>query len=412
MPGNKLKVLQIISNLEIGGAQEVVRTLVEHLAASDCEPIVCTFRDGPLRQSIEQLGVKVEVLPDRRYDIVSLPFFVVEMIQLLRSLTRLVKKYNVEVIQTHLLGSLNFGVLLLRYTTHVRIILWTFHSAHFVLTEAQLPRYKWLLKPKRYAHNQLYRLTSRLVSGFIAVSDEVKKNMVEILGPIQDRIVVICNGVDVERYGQPVDKVSMRSQLGLEATARLIAVVATFREPKGHRYMVEAMAALVPQHPDVHALFVGDGDLREELQTRVERLGLGEHIHFLGNRSDVPELLATSDLFVLPSLWEGLPMALIEAMAAGTPVVATAVSGTVQVMIPGETGLVVPPGNSQMLAKAILELLSDPARAQAMGIAAKQRVQAEFSAQKQADEHLTLYYRLLRSYPDDQRKPLTRSTSL
>jgi glycosyltransferase involved in cell wall biosynthesis len=124
-------------------------------------------------------------------------------------------------------------------------------------------------------------------------------------------------------------------------------------------------------------------------------LNLGEHIHFLGNRHDVPDLLAASDIFVLPSLWEGLSMALLEAMASGLPIVASEVSGTVQVVIPNETGLLVPPGDVQKLTEAIKQLLSDPTRAQAMGAAAKQRVEAEFSAQKQADEHLTLYRRLL-----------------
>ena len=116
----------------------------------------------------------------------------------------------------------------------------------------------------------------------------------------------------------------------------------------------------------------------------------------LGNRDDVPDLLAASDLFVLPSLWEGLPMALIEAMASGLPIVATEVSGTIRVMVPGQTGILVPPGDAQKLAEAILQLLSDPERARAMGKAARRRVEREFSAQKQAEEHLALYHRLLR----------------
>ncbi len=151
----------------------------------------------------------------------------------------------------------------------------------------------------------------------------------------------------------------------------------------------------MPQHPHLHFLFVGDGELKAELQAQVQSLNLSGNVHFLGNRSDVPALLAASDFFVLPSLWEGLPMALLEAMAAGKPVVATAVSGTKLVMIPNETGLVVPPGDAQKLAEAILQLVSDPVRAKAMGIAARQQVAKEFSAQKQADDHLALYRRLL-----------------
>jgi len=372
-----------------------VRTLVEYLASDDCVPVVCSFRDGPLRQDIERLGIRVEVLPSRRYSIVAFPLFVIDMIRIWWSLARLVKKYDIDVVQTHLLRILDFLVLPLRYTARLRVVLWTFHSANFVIAERDLPRYKWLLKPKRYAHHLLYRLASRLVNGFIAVSDEVKEAMVEIIGPIQDKITVIRNGVDVKRYGQPVDKARVQSQLGLGDNARLIAVVGTLGEPKGHRYLVEAMATVAPQYPDVHVLFVGDGHLKEELQAQVENLNLGQQIHFLGNRHDVPDLLAASELFVLPSLWEGLSMALLEAMAAGKPIVATAVSGTTQVMIPGETGLVVSPGESQALAEAIIQLLADPAQAQMMGQAAKQRVTVNFGAQKQADEHLALYRRLL-----------------
>lgn len=395
MQNRKLNIMQIILNLDIGGAQEVVRTLVKHLASKDCKPIVCTFQDGPLRQDIEALGIKVEVLPARRYSVLAFPLFVVDMIRIWRSLTRLIEKYDIDVVQTHLLRSLDFLVLFLRYTTRLRAVLWTFHSANFALTAAHLSKHKWLVKPKNYVHHLLYRLASRLVDGFIAVSDEVRTTMIEIIGPIQGRIVVMRNGVDVERYRRSVDKTLVRSQLGLGADARLIAMVGTLKEVKGHHYMVEAMTSIVPQHPDVHALFIGDGPLKRELQAQIEKVSLDRHIHFLGNRSDVPELLAASDFFALPSLWEGLSMALLEAMTTGLPIVASEVSGTVGAITPNETGLLVPPGDSQQLAEAIEQLLTNPKQAQAMGAAARRLVETEFSAQKQADEHLALYYRLL-----------------
>jgi glycosyltransferase involved in cell wall biosynthesis len=234
-----------------------------------------------------------------------------------------------------------------------------------------------------------------MVSGFVGVSDKVGDAMVEVLGPLRGKITVICNGVDVKRYERAVDKAALRGQLGLEVGAYLIAVVATLKEQKGHRYLVEAMASIVPRHPEVHVLVIGDGDLRAPLEAQVESLGLGEHIHFLGSRDDVPTLLAGSDLFVLPSLWEGLPMALLEAMAAGLPIVATEVSGTVQVMISNETGVLVPPGNTQRLVEAIERLLAEPAQARAMGVAANRLVSEKFSARKQAAEHVALYRRLL-----------------
>jgi glycosyltransferase involved in cell wall biosynthesis len=124
-------------------------------------------------------------------------------------------------------------------------------------------------------------------------------------------------------------------------------------------------------------------------------LSLDKHVHFMGNRQDVPDLLAASDIFVLPSLWEGLSMALLEAMASGLPIVASAVSGTVQVITHNETGLLVPPGDVSGLVEAIAAILNDPHRAQALGVAAQEHVVREFSAQKQAQEHLALYRRLL-----------------
>jgi glycosyltransferase involved in cell wall biosynthesis len=369
---------------------------VEYLALNGCRPIVCTFKDGPLRQDIERLGIPVEKLPARRYKVVAFPLFLLDMVRILRSMAKLVKEYNVDVVQTHLLRSLDFLTLPLFYLTDVRAVLWTFQNASFELPVVGSRMRRWSAEIKNYSHRLLYRLSSHLVSSFVAVSDQVREAILEIIGPAQDKIVVMCNSVDVRRYVKPVDKVALRSQLGLGADARLIAVVATFKEQKGHRYLIEAMASVVEQHPEAHALLIGDGALRASSEAQVAASDLCDHVHFLRTRHDVPELLAASDLFVLPSLWEGLSMALLEAMATGLPVVATEVSGTVQAMIPDETGILVPPGDAGRLAQAIEQILDNPQLAQAMGAAARRRVEEQFSAQKQADDHVALYRRLLR----------------
>lgn len=392
---HKLNVMHIILNLEIGGAQEVVRTLVQYLASDNCTPIVCSFKDGPLRQTIEQLGIKVEILPERRYSVISFPQFILEIIQIWRLLANLIKKYDITIVQTHLLKSLDFLVLALRYNSSLQVVLWTFHSANFVLRDVHLPKNKWMLKPKKFFYRLLYRFAAHLTDGFIAVSNEVKEAIIRVNGPIQDRVFVICNGVDVNRYGRPVNKAEIRGQLSLKDDAYVIAMVGTLRPVKGHQFMLQAMASITPKHPEIQVLVIGDGELREELQKQAHQLSLSNHIHFLGNRSDVPNLLAVSNLFIMPSLWEGLPMALLEAMATGLPIIASEVSGTVQVMIPNETGLLIPPGDAAALATAIETLLSNPEQARLMGIAARNRVETEFSARKQAHEHLALYYRFL-----------------
>lgn len=388
--GQSLRIMQVVSNLEIGGGQEVVRTLVENLAEIGSQPVVCTFEDGPLRQEIEGLGIPVEILPVRRHSILALPWFLLEMVRMRAALREVVRRYDIEIAQTQLLRVHDFLVLSLRYRSDLRVF-WTFQNAHFTLRADHLTRHKWLLGPKRAVYRWLYHTAAHWVNGFIAVSDDVKAALMKDFSINSDDITVICNSVDVRRYQQSVDRIEIRTKLGLPPDACIVSVIATFKRQKGHRYLIEAAAPVVKAYPNVHILFVGDGELREVLQEQVSAADMTEHIHFLGFRQDIPDLLAASDYFVLPSLWEGLPMALIEAMAAGLPVVATDVSGSRQVVVNGETGLLVAPGDAQALANALQQLLSQPQRARAMGLAAQRRVTDHFGAKKQAADHLALF---------------------
>lgn len=391
MKNSPLKVMQLVSNLEIGGAQEVVRTLAENLVEAGCVSVVCTFKDGPLRADIERMNIPVEILPDRRNSVVSLPGFIKELFQLRRGLMRVIQKHQIDIIQTHLLRSMDFLALSLRMNAGPKVY-WTFHNSMFDLREDHLAKNKWLLKPKRLSHHLLYRLGANWVNGIVAVSADVKKSILETMKGIPaEKIRVILNCVDVSRYGKDVNRTALRSSLGFGASDHLMTLVATFKRQKGHRVLIEAVADIVPDFPQLHILLVGDGELREKLQSQVHESNLEGHIHFLGIRNDIADILAASDSFVLPSLWEGLPMALIEAMASRLPIVATNVSGTRQVLVPGETGILVEPGNVQELKQAITELISDPTHARSMGGSARQRVESLFSAQKQVREYLSLF---------------------
>lgn len=384
MSDGPLRVMQVVSNLEIGGAQEVVRTLAQHLAEAGCAPVVCAFKDGPLRREIERLGVPVEILPDRRHSVVALPLFALDMLRIRRALAGLVRRYRVEVVQTHLLMSLDFLVLTLRGRAGPRVF-WTVQNANFTLRSEHLPGHRWLLGPKRLAFRLLYRAALPWLDGFIAVSDEVRRAIVREVGAVPEhKLAVICNSVDVGRFRRGGEREATRRALGLPAGAPVAAVVATFKRQKGHRFMIEAAALAVARRPDLRILFVGDGELRESLRAQARRAGLEGHILFLGSRHDVPDLLAASDLFVLPSLWEGLSMALVEAMAAGLPVIATAVSGTTQVMVDGETGLLVPPDDPAALAAALRRLVDDPAARWRMGEQAAALVRRDHDVRRNA----------------------------
>ena len=396
MRSNSLKVMQIVNDLDVGGAQEVVRTLVENLSLLGCTPVVCAFKDGPLRQDIEALGIPVEILPERRYSVFSLPSFLYEIIGYRKLLNNIVKKYQIDIIQTHILRSMDFLVLSLK-SQHGPKVFWTFHNELFDLREDHLDKYQWLLKPKRLSHHLLYRIGSKWVDGIIAVSQDVKTALIDTMRGIpSEKITVICNSVDVQRYIKDFNRDQIRHDLGFNPITKLGIVVATFKKQKGHQYLIKAASRVTDQYPNFHLLFVGDGELREELKSLTKKLNLEDHIHFLGTRRDIASLLAASDLFILPSLWEGLPMALIEAMASEMPIVATDVSGTKQAIIDGISGILVRSGNSRELEFAIRKILDDSKFAKKMGKSARFRVESSYSAKNQALESIKLF----KNFPD------------
>jgi glycosyltransferase involved in cell wall biosynthesis len=390
---NTLHVMQVIVNLDIGGAQEVVRTLSEELTESGCPTVVCSFKDGPLRAQIEREGIPVEVLPQRRYSILAFPFYVCEMLAIRRTLIELVEKYQIDVIQTHLLRSLDFLVATLRFGSQRPLVFWTVHNFNFALRPEQLPRFRWLAGAKQAVHSSLYRWMAHWVNGFIAVSNDVETAILQTIGPVQGRIEIISNGVDTRRYRSVANRSATRCMLGFKGDEILYTVVGTLKEQKGHRYLIDAVAPLIVRTPRLHILIVGDGELRGHLKDQVHAAGIDGNVHFLGNRSDVPAILSASDAFVLPSLWEGLPMALIEAMASGLPVIATQVSGSQQVVEQDRSGILVQPGEVPPLRQAIEYLLADPEWARQLGKAAQRRIEEAYSAHRQAEEHLILYRR-------------------
>lgn len=392
----RLGVLQLVGNLDVGGAQQVVVTLSKYLARAGHPPIIATFRDGPLRSDIEELGIPVVVLGNRRGSVLAVHRLIGGALRTRRTLAELVARHDIDVIQTHLLRSLDFVVASIPRDGGRPLVYWTFHNYNFMLRREHLPSHQWMLGPKQLGYRWLYRLLARRVSGLIAVSDEVRESINEEIGGVDDKVVIIPNGVDVPLFGDAAGRERLRSELGAQPDDFLMAMVATFKRQKGHVHLIEAMAQIRPSHPDARVILVGDGELRDNMMALVQEAGLSDAIRFLGSRRDVADLLAASDCFVLPSLWEGLPIALLEAMASELPCIATHVSGTEQVVVPGVTGLLVPPGDSRAFAKAIEDMLSDRSRARRMGAAGRSRVESEFSAERQAGDHVRRFVADLR----------------
>jgi glycosyltransferase involved in cell wall biosynthesis len=240
----------------------------------------------------------------------------------------------------------------------------------------------------RASHRRLLSAVDQL----ICVSTGAAHSM-RCAGVPAAKLAVVRNGVPPAAE-QP-DPVPMLRELSLPAGARLVLTVARFVEQKGHRFLLQAMPTILAACPAAQFLWVGEGPLKEELKHEVRERGLESAVRFLGQREDVAALLAAADLVVLPSLFEGLPLVILEAMAAGRPVVATSTLGTDEAVFDDVTGRLVPTGNSQALAAGVLEALTSPKLAAKWGAAGRERWHREFTAERMVRQTAAVYEDLL-----------------
>ncbi len=231
---------------------------------------------------------------------------------------------------------------------------------------------------KRWIYRMIERRLDGLTTRYVAVSEATKRFGVERGLFAEHRVHVIPNGVP-----EPVDasdsRDAIRAELGIKPDALLCMTASRFEPQKGLDLLIEAMSLVAAWLPDAQLVLVGEGPLRTSLEQRVQKLGLQSRILFAGWRSDIQRILPAADLFVLSSLWEAMPLTIVEAMAAGRAVVATDVGGVREMVIDGQTGSVVPPRNVQALADAMLRLLRDPATRQQFGKAARERYLKHFT---------------------------------
>jgi glycosyltransferase involved in cell wall biosynthesis len=230
------------------------------------------------------------------------------------------------------------------------------------------------------------RLAHRLATHVIAVSEAVGETAVR-LGVPRERVVVIPNGVDVERFAAAVADPTVRGENG----APVVGSVGCLAARKDYPTLLEALALLDRRGRGFRAVLVGDGKERGPLERRVEELGLAGRVRFLGERPDVERLLPGMDVFVLSSREEGIPNALLEAMAAGRPSVATAVGGTPEVLEDGETGWLVPPSDPSALAVALEAALADRTEAARRGAAAQRATRERMSIESMVERHQRFY---------------------
>lgn len=252
---------------------------------------------------------------------------------------------------------------------------------------------------RRFPVRQINQGLWRLVDAGIAISESIARFAREVEGAPIDKVHRIYYGLDFDPHAvdRNESRRTLRHDLGLAAETPLVGIVCRLVEQKGVVYGLRAFQRVATASP-AHLVIAGDGPLRAALEAEARTLGIAERVHFLGWRDDVPQLMAALDIFLLPSLWEGFGLVLLEAMAQQTPVVASAVSAIPEIVNDGQTGLLTPPRDVDALAGALLTLFNDLPIARHLGLMGQERLETTFSARAMIEATHRLYSNLLKSH--------------
>ena len=380
------RVLHFIESLGIGGAERTVQDVAMRLPGHGIATAVCCLRDGPLRAPLERAGVTVFCLDLRRRSIVLLPWFIADIARVLWRLTRLLRSQDIDILHAHIADAAMLALAAAHWCGVPLIV--TFHGLGLLPTERRRG------DPRTWLRRRLYRALARGAWRSIAVSPKVQQALCEDLGFEPARTLVLGNGIDTTAYASATtaDAVSaLREELGLTASARVIVAVGRLVHNKGQAHLLEAMPLVLERFPAAVLVLVGDGPDGAALAQHAARLGLGPALRLTGARSDVAAHLALADVFALVSSSEGVPLALLEAMAAGRPIVATAVAGIVDIIEHGRSGLLVPFAEHRALADAISVLLKDQTLARQLGANAQREARSRYDIDATVREMAALY---------------------
>ena len=300
-------------------------------------------------------------------------------------LVRLMSQKKYDIIHTHNSKAGFIGRLAAKIS-RVPIIVHTIHG--FAFHEYERP-------PRRILFILLERFAARFSDRLITVSEPLKEWGLRLNIGKPNKYVTIYDGIEVEKFKVNINIDEKKRELEIKPGEKVIGVVAKLWEGKGHETILEAAPLVIKEIPAVKFLFVGEGYLRNRLETRVRESSLSDHVIFAGFRADIPEITTTFDIALLISLFEGMGRVLLEAMVLGKPVIATKVGGIVDVVRDGETGILIPPRDSGALAKAIITILKDERLARRMGEAGKRRIDERFTAQTMVEKISQVYEELI-----------------
>ncbi len=368
----KLRVMQITNNLGIGGLERVVVNLCRHLDRERFDVSACclNFR-GPFAEELERDGITVYLTPHKTDRTDYTVFW---------NLKGILKETRPDIVHTHNTNALFDGFL----ASVLACVPLKIHTDH----------------ARRFPDKIRYMLTEGILGLFldhvVAVSEETRQNLIRYEKISGKKITVVNNGIDGSRYDISIDVNKKKKDLGLKSFKNIIGLGVRLTHQKGITHLIHAAPEILHNHPDTAFVIAGDGYLMPELKTAAKSLRVEDKFFFLGPRLDLPEILQVMDVYVLPSEWEGLPLVILEAMAARRAIVATEVGGNSAAIEHGKSGYLVPPKDPAALAEMVCDLLSDPEKRERFSSAAQKKFYTSFEVKHMAHEYEQIYLRLAR----------------
>lgn len=301
-------------------------------------------------------------------------------IGLFKSLRDALLDLKPDIVHTHLLHADLYGIVAARWA-RVPVIITSRHNDNIFRRNPVMRLLNWTLW--------------QISTGGIAISDAIRRFCIQVERASPDKITTIHYGLVPTQIDRKLGRTALRAELGLPANAVLMGIVCRLIEQKGVTYALQAFAQLAAGFPDAHLVIAGEGVLRPQLESEVITLAIKDRVHFIGWREDVTAVLAGLDMLLAPSLWEGFGLIFLEAMNAQLPIIASAVSAIPEIIVDGETGLLVPMRDVNALVGALNTLLRDAPLRQHMGLLGQDRLETHFTLSRMVDKTIALYQQLL-----------------